>query len=104
MNEISREDLLGLPVSMRSWIILREYAFYHADLAVYLKIIEEYLEECPLFEVYNLMTRAHDLFRAPLFQKILEKLFQINAEYMEKSFFRGRRTLCLYGRKGFLTR
>lgn len=44
-------QLLGLPISITSWIILRDYASNHADIDIYKKIISEYRKDCPLFEL-----------------------------------------------------
>lgn len=79
MNRIPRmkkEDLLTLPVSITSWILLRDYATNHADLDIYKKIIAQYRSECPLFELENLLTTARSSFDEKEFMELIEYLFE----------------------------
>lgn len=45
---LKRDELLELPVSITSWIVLRDYASRHADIDIYKKLISDYRKDCPL--------------------------------------------------------
>ena len=38
---LKRDELLELPVSITSWIVLRDYASCHADIDIYKKLISD---------------------------------------------------------------
>lgn len=55
---LSREEMLELPVCTKSYIILRDYIFHHADPALYRKMIIEYLDEIPVHELLQILQFA----------------------------------------------
>lgn len=46
-----RNELLRMPVSVNSWIVLKDYAYHFGNLEIFQKMIGDYLEDCPLFEL-----------------------------------------------------
>lgn len=58
MNRLQKSDILKLPVAVRSWILLRYYLDETWDLDVFRKVIGDYYDEIPLFEVNNLFFSA----------------------------------------------
>lgn len=75
-------QLLGLPISITSWIILRDYASNHADIDIYKTIISEYRKDCPLFELEKLFETARVSFDEAEFQELVEFLF--NQHHMSR--------------------
>lgn len=76
---ISKAEILQLPVSVRSWILLRCYLEQSWDMDVFVKVIEEYCTEIPLFEVYELFERAEQMADEQSFQWLLEHLFGLKS-------------------------
>lgn len=76
---ISKTEILQLPVSVRSWILLRCYLEQSWDMDVFVKVIEEYCTEIPLFEVYELFERAEQMADEQSFQWLLEHLFGLKS-------------------------
>ena len=72
---MKRKELLDLPVSISSWILLREYTREYADPDIYQKLVSEYQNECPFREMEKIMTVAESVFDEDDFQKILEAMF-----------------------------
>lgn len=61
---LKRDELLKLPVSVTSWIVLRDYASCHADIDIYKKLISDYIKDCPLFELEKIfLAEKHLLMR-----------------------------------------
>lgn len=79
---MNRRQLPGLPISITSWIILRDYASNHADIDIYKKIISEYRKDCPLFELKKLFGTARVSFDEAEFQELVEFLF--NQHHMSR--------------------
>lgn len=86
--QISKAEILQLPVSVRSWILLRCYLEQSWELDVFVKVIEDYYTEMPLFEVYELFERAEQMADEQSFQWLLEHLFSLKSKSIEdKGFF-----------------
>ena len=67
-GDLPREELLSLPVSITSWIILREYAETHADCAVFRKILTDYWAAAPLWEMVRVIDLASFNLKASEFE------------------------------------
>lgn len=80
---LKRDELLELPVSITSWIVLRDYASCHADMDIYKKIISDYRKDCPLFELEKIFLTAKASFDEKEFQELVEFLF--NQHHMCRS-------------------
>lgn len=76
MNELQKRDVLKLPVSVRSWILLRHYLDETWDADIFCKIIEDYYDEIPLFEVIKMYSTAESQLNDADFQKVLNHLFK----------------------------
>lgn len=76
MNELQKEEILKLPVSIRNWILLRHYLEETWDTDVFCKIVDDYYEEMPLFEVSKLYYAAENWLNEADFQKVLNHLFK----------------------------
>ena len=72
---LKRDELLELPVSITSWIVLRDYASRHADIEIYKKLISEYRSDRPLFELEKILLTARASFDEAEFQELVEFLF-----------------------------
>lgn len=75
---LSREQMLALKPSVKSWIILRDYINNHPDLDAYKKIISDYKSECPIWEMARIIGQAsrYFLFSQNELQQILDCVFQ----------------------------
>lgn len=71
-------DFSTFPVSVRSWIVLRDYYQEYGDLVILYKIINDYYAELPLYEVYRLFYRLMDSADEVSFQRALDYLFRQN--------------------------
>lgn len=71
-----RDILLQLPISVNSWIVLKEYAFHFGDLDIYRKIINDYLGECPLFELDQILKIARIFLNDADFQLLIIFVFE----------------------------
>ena len=83
---IKHDELLSLPDSITSWIVLRDYASHHADLEIYKKIIFEYRDYCPLFELEKIFLKARCFFDEKTFQELVEYLFNQYHMYRDKQY------------------
>lgn len=70
-----KSELLSLPVSVRSWIILRTHFQEFGDPEVLYKIIDDYYFELPLYEVYLLYAKLIEVVDDKTFQEALDFLF-----------------------------
>ncbi|MCD8120860.1 MAG: hypothetical protein LUE65_01285 [Clostridiales bacterium] len=61
-NTLSREVLLELPVSINSYIVLRDYIIHHADRELYKKFILQYKEVCPGYEMARILELVNYMF------------------------------------------
>lgn len=77
--QLSKADIMNLPMSVRSWILLRRYLEQSWDIDVFVKVIEDYYTEIPLFEVYELFERAEQMADDQSFQWLLEHLFSLKS-------------------------
>lgn len=75
-NDITKQIILSLPVTINSWIILQNYVLTHADLEVYKKLIHDYITVCPIFEINHLMKKARRLLDSKEFQELTEEIFR----------------------------
>lgn len=75
-EESFRKGVLSLPISTNSWIVLRDYALSHADTEVFIKLMRDYIKECPLFEVNQLMTAAGLVLDDSSFHELNDTVFQ----------------------------
>lgn len=71
---VDQKKLLELPVSIKSWVILREYINSHADLPVFQKLIDEYCCEIPAFETAQILEHANYMFYSEEDRRSLMKL------------------------------
>lgn len=71
-----RNMLLQMPVSVNSWIVLKEYAYHFGDLDVYRKIVDDYLVECPLSELNQLLKIARIFLDETDFQLLIIFVFE----------------------------
>jgi len=78
---LKRDELLELPVSITSWIVLRDYASCHADIDIYKKLISDYRKDCPLFELEKIFLTAKASFDETVFQELVEFLFSQHHMY-----------------------
>lgn len=78
MSRLQKDDILKLPISVRSWILLRYYLDETWDLDVFRKVIDNYYDEMPLFEVNNLFSSAENRMSTHDFQEMLNYLFKAN--------------------------
>lgn len=72
---LSREEMLELPICTKSYIILRDYIFHHADLALYRKMIIEYLAEMPVYELLQILQFA-SIMTGDKYQGIVDLIFR----------------------------
>ena len=86
MNELQKREILKLPVSIRNCILLRHYHEETWETDIFCKIVDDYYEEMPLFEVSKLYYVAESRLNDTDFQKVLNHLFK--AKY--RINFRGR--------------
>ena len=76
MNELQKREILKLPVSIRNWILLCHYLEETWDTDILCKIVDDYYEEMPLFEVSELYYAAESRLNDTDFQKVLNHLFK----------------------------
>lgn len=76
MSRLQKSDILKLPVSVRSWILLQYYLDETWDLDVFRKVIDDYYDEMPLFEVNILFSSAKKRVSSHDFQEMLNYLFK----------------------------
>lgn len=76
MSRLQKDDILKLPISVRSWILLRYYLDETWDLDVFRKVIDDYYDEMPLFEIHNLFSSAENRMSTHDFQEMLNYLFK----------------------------
>lgn len=76
VNELQKEEILKLPLSIRNWILLRHYLEETWDTDVFCKTVDDYYEEMPLFEVSKLYYAAESRLNDADFQKVLNHLFK----------------------------
>ena len=72
---LQKRELLDLPVSVKSWILLRHYLDQTWDIDIFCKVIDDYYDEMPLFEVYDLFRKAEKMADDRAFQSVLDHLF-----------------------------
>lgn len=77
MSRLQKDDILKLPISVRSWILLRYYLDETWDSDVFRKVIDDYYDEMPLFEVNNLFSSAEKRMSNYDFQEMLNYLFKM---------------------------
>lgn len=80
MNGLQKNDILQMPVSIKSWIILHRYLRETWDVDVFCKIIDDYHDDLPLCEVGDLFTKAEHMLDDRSFQYLLNHLFQKSQE------------------------
>lgn len=84
MNDIKRDMILNLPVSVRSWIILNDYIKTHGDLEVFKKIIREYSIECPFKVMLEIFRWAERYFTERDISELFNLYLQISITEIEK--------------------
>lgn len=76
MDYLDEKEMLKLPKSIKSYIMLRDYVLNHsADPRLYRKLIYEYLSDIPVFELMELLVVGKITLGAD-YQKIVEFIFQ----------------------------
>ena len=71
-----REALLQMQASVNGWIVLRDYAYHFGDSEIFRKIITDYLSDCPLFELDQLLKIARIFLNEDEFQLLIAFLFK----------------------------
>lgn len=84
MNDIKKDMILNLPVSVRSWIILNDYIKTHGDLEVFKKIIQEYSLECPVKDMLEIFRWAEKYFTDGDISELFNLYLQISIMEIEK--------------------
>lgn len=72
---MNKSDILHLPTSVCSWILLHDYFQEYGDSEVLYKIINDYVYELPLYEVDRLFTLFENAADDNVFQHALDYLF-----------------------------
>ena len=80
MNELQKREILKLSVSIRNWILLRHYLEETWNTDIFCKIVDDYYEEMPLFEVSELYYTAESRLNDTDFQKCLTIYSKQNTE------------------------
>lgn len=75
---MKKSDLMSLPTSITSWIILRDYFQEYGEVDILLKLIDNYYSNIPLYEVYRLFERLENTVEDKTFQSTLDFLFRKN--------------------------
>ena len=75
---MNKSDLMSLPTSITSWIILRDYFQEYGEVDILLKLIDNYYSNIPLYEVYRLFERLENTVGDKTFQSTLDFLFRKN--------------------------
>lgn len=73
---MNKDELLMLPVSVTSWIVLLDYLERYWDVDILYKMISEYFRDIPLFEVNRIICDAEKQVDDVTFQVILDFLFR----------------------------
>lgn len=73
---MKKSELMNLPISISSWIILRDYFQESGEINVLLKMIGDYYSYIPLYEIYQLFTRLENAVEDSAFQGALDFLFR----------------------------
>lgn len=71
-----QNELLRMPVSVNSWIVLKDYAYHFGNLEIFQKMIGDYLEDCPLFELDQILKIAKNFLCEKDFQSLMIFLFK----------------------------
>lgn len=72
---MKKEELLTLPVSVSSWIVLLDYLERYWDIEVLYKMVAEYFRDIPLFEVDRIIRALEKRVDEATFQVTLDFLF-----------------------------
>lgn len=72
---MKKEELLTLPVSVSSWIVLLDYLERYWDIEVLYKMVAEYFRDIPLFEVERIIRALEKRVDEATFQVTLDFLF-----------------------------
>lgn len=72
---MKKEELLTLPVSVSSWIVLLDYLERYWDIEVFYKMVAEYFRDIPLFEVDRIIRALEKRVDEATFQVTLDFLF-----------------------------
>ena len=75
---MNKSELMSLPTSITSWIILRDYFQEYGEVDILLKLIDNYYSNIPLYEVYRLFERLENTVGDKTFQSTLDFLFRKN--------------------------
>lgn len=80
---MKKEELLTLPVSVSSWIVLLDYLERYWDIEVLYKMVAEYFRDIPLFEVDRIIRALEKRVDEATFQVTLDFLFgQLTREFI----------------------
>ena len=72
---MKKEELLTLPVSVSSWILLLDYLERYWNIEVLYKMVAEYFKDIPLFEVDRIIRALEKRVDEATFQVTLDFLF-----------------------------
>lgn len=73
---MKKEELLTLPVSVTSWVVLLDYLERFWDIDVLFKMVTDYFRDIPLFEVDRIICDVEKQVDDVTFQVILDFLFR----------------------------
>lgn len=72
---INRKELLELPVSVHSFLVLKQYAFEHHDAELFNKLVSEYLDEIPIRELMHIISAANAILENNEYEEMLNLIF-----------------------------
>lgn len=75
MKILGVDELLDLPFSTNSYLVIRDSLYYYRDIKLYRKLICEYLDQLPLFEIENIIVLANIMLCDDEYLLILDMIF-----------------------------
>lgn len=76
LRDLSRKELLSLPKSINSYIILREYVETEkADFLIYFKLISEYIDDMPSWELLRIISSSRIFLGYTEWNTLIQQLF-----------------------------
>lgn len=71
----SRRELLSLPISVNSFLVIKRYAFSHYDAQLFYKLINDYLDQVPIWELNEIMLAARMILTGEAYYKLMKMVF-----------------------------
>ena len=72
---MNKEEMLMLPISVTSWIVLRDYLERYWDVEILYKMVADYFKDIPLFEIDRIISAFEPRVDEVTFQAALDFLF-----------------------------